>query len=87
MQFFFINTIARIITYLVFLFFITTNVIVNSITERTIKQSQRSNSLTKSVTTPQHPSTPTYEEENVDHHSESTVMTTNSAYGLHTPHC
>ncbi len=36
----------------------------------------------KCLTTPQHPSTPTYEEVKVDHHSEATEMTTNSAYGF-----
>ncbi len=38
--------------------------------------------MTKCVTTPQHPSIPTYEEVKVDYHSEATEMTANSAYGL-----
>ncbi len=44
--------------------------------------------MTKCVTMPQHPSTPTYEEVKVDHHSEAREMTANSTYGLqHTLHC
>ncbi len=42
--------------------------------------------MTKCVTTLQHPSTPTYEEVKVGHHSKATEMTANSADGLqHTP--
>ena len=53
----------------------------------TIIQSQREKQQFDQMLTT-YPSTFTYEEGKVDHHSEATVMTTNSAYGLqHTLHC